>query len=320
MNKFRIGFAAAALAFGIISRLVLTTLFTPPLPFSIEIVDGFIACLAALVAVLLAYEFILKRFRDTAELLPLFSTVIWVVIVVSYFVLRYADKYQSSLSILVTGTFVGMGWWIQAITTAANARRSHTLNIIMASRTSSEYQIQTRNSSKIYLNCIIPPELAEWRQSPQKDEFKYAEVPTAIADAIHGTVYVLNYFEFLAQGIKYRDLDDCLLRECFASILGGLERRGFHIIIEAQKTDQRNFEGLLRLCKEWNGESYVERYRNNPDNAALGVRYPAGEELDAIIFAKKANDQNKPEQEKGSTQPTLATEDGVKVNSDADGG
>ncbi|TPG76293.1 DUF4760 domain-containing protein [Pseudomonas arsenicoxydans] len=312
MNNFRIGAAAAAFILGITARLIFTYLIPPPLPFPIDIVDAFIVLTGAMVAVFSAYEFILVRYRDTAELLPMFSAVIWTVIVSSYLILRYLPAYQTSLSILSTGVFIGMGWWIQAINTAANSRRSHTLNIIMASRTSTEYQQQTRASSKLYLTQVIPPELAEWRTCPQKDEYRYTDVPTDIIDAMNGTVYVLNYFEFLAQGIKYRDLDACLLRECFSGILAGLERRGFHLIIEAQKSDQRNYEGLIALNKEWNGESTVERYRTNPDNSALGTRYPAGEELQNILFAKKPQTTDQPADASG---PSLATADGVPVGS-----
>lgn len=317
MNNFKIGFAASAFILGIGVRFLLSAFFLQPLPFRIDFVDAFIVVSGALTAVFLAYEFILDRYRDTAEMLPLFSGVICTVIVSSYVILRYAPEYQASLSILVTGVFVGMGWWIQAINTAANSRRSHTLNIIMASRTSTEYQQQTRASSKLYLDCVVPQELAEWRSNPNKPEYQHTDVPLDISDAIHGTVYVLNYFEFLAQGIKYRDLDACLLRECFAGILAGLERRGFHIIVEAQKTDPRTFEGLIRLTKEWNGESVVERYRTNPDNAAVGVRYPEGEALERILNAKPGSKVTAHLNASTSQPPSAANDVDTEANSAA---
>ncbi|QRK85091.1 DUF4760 domain-containing protein [Pseudomonas granadensis] len=310
MNKFWIGVSATCFILGIIIRLVLLYSFPAPLPFPLDIVDAFMVASGGLTAVMAVHQFIKSKYADTAEMLPLFSTIIWTVIVSSYVILRYAPTYQTSLSILVTGTFVGMGWWIQAITTAANTRRTHTLNIIMASRTSSEYQEQTRNSGKIYRASAVCAELAEWRFSPNKDEFKYTEVPDAIDKAISGTIYVLNYFEFLAQGIKYRDLDDCLLRECFSAILAGIERRGFHLIIEAQKGSPTAFEGLIRLTKEWNGESCVEKYRSNPDNSAIGVRYPIGNELQDILNAKKPLDAADV-----PTIPTLVTNEGVLATS-----
>ncbi|RMH85243.1 DUF4760 domain-containing protein [Pseudomonas sp. AOB-7] len=289
-NNFKIGASFTAFILSIIFRLSFTYLITDPLPFSMGIVDAIIVAAGATLFVLSAYEFIHIRFPDTAEMLPLFAAIVWTVIVSSYIILRYQPNYQSSLSILVTAVFVGMGWWIQAISTAANARRTHTLNIIMASRTSSEYQEQTRKSAKHYRANVVPPELAEWRFSPNKEEFRYIDVPDDLNDSINGSVYVLNYFEFLAQGIKCRDLDEKLLKECFSGILKGVERRCFYIIIEAQKGDPACFEGIIFLSKRWNNESIVERYRSNPDGAALGPFYPASEALQKILQAKKRGD------------------------------
>lgn len=310
MSKFWIGVSATCFILGIVVRLVLRYTFPLPLPFPLDVIDAFMVASGALTVVMCVHQFIRSKYADTAEMLPLFSTIIWTVIVSSYVILRYAPAYQTSLSILVTGTFVGMGWWIQAITTAANTRRTHTLNIIMASRTSSEYQEQTRNSGKVYRSSAVCAELAEWRFSPNKEEFRYTDVPEEIEKAISGTIYVLNYFEFLAQGIKYRDLDDCLLRECFSVILAGIERRGFHLIIEAQKASPTAFEGVIRLTKEWNGESCIEKYRSNPDNSAIGVRYPIGSELQNILTAKKPPDMA----DAPPTQPTLVTNEGVVLN------
>ncbi|MGF0333491.1 DUF4760 domain-containing protein [Ectopseudomonas toyotomiensis] len=298
MTKFTIGASLAVFLLGAIIRAAFTTP-TATFPIDIQYLDALIVMAGTTCAVVTIYEFIVRKYPDTAEMLPLFSGIIWVVTFSSYLILRYQDTYQTSLSILVTGVFVGMGWWIQAITTAANARRTHTLNIIMASRTSTEYQTQTRDSSKLYRSSAIPQDLAEWRVNPNKDDFKYIQVPEDINDAINGTVYVLNYFEFLAQGIKFRDLDDCLLRECFCSILAGLERRGFHLIIEAQKVDPRAFEGVIRLAKDWNGESIVEKHRGNPSSAPIGPFYPDKDGMEKILNAKKhAQDQN-------GTQPEL---------------
>lgn len=297
MDKFKIGAAVTAFVLGVILRFI----FSDPsssLPFDIQYLDAAIVIAGSTLLVLSAYEFIIKKYPDTSEMLPLFCVIVWMVIFSSYLVLRYQPQYQTALSILVTGVFIGMGWWIQSITTAANARRTHTLNIIMASRTSTEYQTQTRCSSNLYRASAIPQELAEWRVNPHKDEFKYIDVPEDILTAINGTVYVLNYFEFLAQGIKFRDLDDCLLRECFCYILSGLERRGFHVIVEAQKADPRAFEGVLRLSKEWNGESLVEKFRSNPDNAPIGPLFPNREGMTAILEAKK------PKPSEPDTQPS----------------
>lgn len=286
MSKYLIGSAFASLVIGIISRIFFE-LASIPLPFSLGWIDFCIVLCTASSLGLSVYSLVLKKYPDTKEMLPLFSVIVCAVIVSSYLVLRYQDTYQTSLSILVTGVFVGMGWWIQSITSAAHSRRTHTLNIIMSSRTSTEYQTQSRNMSKVFRASAVPSELAEWRVDPHKDEFRDAEVPQDIKEALDGSVYILNYYEFLAQGIKFRDLDDCLLRECFSNILAGLERRNFHLIVEAQKSDQKAYEGVTRLTKEWCGESVVEKYRANPANAPIGPLFPGKEEVQMIMSAKR---------------------------------
>lgn len=286
MSKFFIGSTLSALILVIIFRVFFQAA-NIQLPFSLDWIDFFIVLLAATLLGLSGHSYIIKKYPDTREMLPLFSVILGGVIVSSYLVLRYHENYQTSLSILVTGVFVGMGWWIQSITSAADARRTHTLNTIMASRTSSEYQTQSRNMTKVLRGFAIAPELAEWRVNPNKEEFRYADVPQEIKDALDGSVYVLNYYEFLSQGIKYRDLDDCLLRECFSSILAGLERRNFHLILETQKSDPKAFEGVTRLTKEWCGESIVEKYRANPSNAPIGPLFPHKEEVHKILYTNK---------------------------------
>lgn len=57
-----------------------------------------------------------KKFPDTNELLPFFGLIVWVLLIVGYYVVRYNNNYQTSLSIIVAGSIAGMGWWIQFIT------------------------------------------------------------------------------------------------------------------------------------------------------------------------------------------------------------
>ncbi|MCI2965960.1 DUF4760 domain-containing protein, partial [Klebsiella quasipneumoniae] len=167
-----------------------------------------------------------NKFPDTNTLLPFFGVIVWSLLLLSYYVLRYKIEYQSALSIIVAGSIAGMGWWIQFITSAASDRRKHTLNIVLSTRTCSEYQTHLRNFTRLWRgNRHVPKELCEWRDDPDNPKFKDANVPDDVVKAINGLVYILNFFEFLAQGIKANDLDDKLLRECFCGFLEGLERR-----------------------------------------------------------------------------------------------
>ncbi|HFI7490240.1 TPA: DUF4760 domain-containing protein [Escherichia coli] len=187
-----------------------------------------------------------KKFPDTNELLPFFGLIVWVLLIVGYYVVRYNNNYQTSLSIIVAGSIAGMGWWIQFITSAASDRRKHTLNVVLSTRTCTEYQTNLRNFTHLWRgNRHIPKELCEWRDDPDNPKFQNANVPKEVVDGINGMLYILNFFEFLAQGIKANDLDDKLLRECFCGFLEGLERRAYFILSEAQKKDERFLKVLF---------------------------------------------------------------------------
>lgn len=222
-----------------------------------------------------------NKFPDTNSLLPLFGAIFWMLLNLGYYVLRYNDKYQTALSIIVAGSIAGMGWWIQFITSAASDRRKHTLNVVLSTRTCSEYQNHLRNYTRMWRgNRYVPKDLSEWRDDPDNPKFKNAKVPDDVVNGINGLLYILNFFEFLAQGIKANDLDDKLLRECFCGFLEGLERRAFFILSEAQNRDIRYFEGIVYLCKRWNDQkSLIEKHRHSAPPADLGICYPAQEEV-----------------------------------------
>ncbi|WP_435927548.1 DUF4760 domain-containing protein [Dryocola sp. BD613] len=273
-----------------IIRSVFTLIYPKALPFNMAIIDWLVVGAAAAAAISSIFCFIQKRYPDTSEFLPMFSMVCFLIVLIGYAILRYLPTYQTSLSIIVTGMLVGMGWWIQCITSAANTRRSHTLNMIINTRTSPEYQKQLRSSTRIYRGMrYVPQELSEWRCNPDKEEYKNMRVPEEYKDAINGLLYILNYFEFLAQGIKFKDLDDELLKECFSSFLKGIERRGFHMILESQKQDPAAFEGITYLSKKWNGSSFVEKHRANPNTGELGICYPTNELVELMVQGKDLN-------------------------------
>ncbi len=230
-----------------------------------------------------------NKFPDTNPLLPLFGGVVWVLFLLAYYVLRYNDAYQTALSIIVAGSIAGMGWWIQFITSAASDRRKHTLNVVLSTRTCTEYQTHLRNFTHLWRgNRHVPKELCVWRDDPDHPKFKNSKVPDEVVKGINGLVYLLNFFEFLAQGIKANDLDEKLLRECFCGFLEGLERRAFFILLEAQKRDERYFEGIIFLCKRWNNEkSLVEKHRHSTPPADIGICYPPQPEVMEMLGIKE---------------------------------
>lgn len=244
--------------------------------------------ISSLISLYSVYK-ISHKFPDTKTLLPLFSIVMWGLMLLSYWVLRYHKDFQTALSIIVAGSIAGMGWWIQYITSQASDRRKHTLNIVLSTRTCAEYQTHLRNFTHYWRgNRHAPKELCQWRDDPDNPKFKDAKVPEDLVKAINGLVYILNFFEFLAQGIKAKDLDDKLLRECFCGFLEGLERRAYFILSEAQKRDERIFEGIIYLCKNWNNEkSLVEKHRHSAPPSDIGSCYPPQIKILEILGVQK---------------------------------
>lgn len=247
-----------------------------------------------------------NKFPDTNALLPLFGIIMWSLMLLAYYVLRYNDSYQTALSIIVAASIAGMGWWIQFITSAASDRRKHTLNVVLSTRTCTEYQTHLRNFTHLWRgNRHAPKELCLWRDDPDNPKFKNANVPEDVVKAINGLLYILNFFEFLAQGIKANDLDDKLLRECFCGFLEGIERRAYFILSEAQKKDERVFEGIIFLCKRWNNEkSLVEKHRHSAPPVDIGICFPAQDEVMRMLgMQEPAKAKSKRRRKNRSTVP-----------------
>lgn len=286
---------------GLLSGILVTLLIAKTLLLTNSVATAewfypvFDAGLIVVLSSLLTLYFINKisnKFPDTNELLPFFGIVMWTLMLLAYYVLRYKDTYQTALSIIVAGSIAGMGWWIQFITSAASDRRKHTLNVVLSTRTCTEYQMHLRHYTHLWRgNRHVPKELCEWRDDPDNAKFKGAEVPEDVVKGINGLVYILNFFEFLAQGIKANDLDDKLLRECFCGFLEGLERRAFFILAEAQKRDERIFEGIIFLSKRWNNDkSLIEKHRHSAPPSDIGMSYPNQKEVMKMLGISDPND------------------------------
>lgn len=55
------------------------------------------------------------------------------------------------------------------------------------------------------------------------------------------------------------------------------------MILESQKQDPAAFEGIIYLSKKWNGSSFVETHRSNPNTVELGIPYPSNEIVEKMV-------------------------------------
>lgn len=247
------------------------------------------------------------KFPDTRTLSPVIASIFVALAVISYLILRYKPELQVALSILVSMTVVAMGWWVQSVITAKNARRQHTLNTILNTRASEIYQRHLVNYSRLIKDDrYLHPKVAEWFHKMNAAEFEKMKIPDELRDAVNGLNYVINYFEFLGLAIDQGDLDEALLRECFCGMLPKIESRGFHLIRHAQSKNEKFFCAFVDMVKRWSDQniSLVEKYRAKPSDAPLGEPFPSEAQVEKMLegesveltmscFSTKAEDKEK---------------------------
>lgn len=161
------------------------------------------------------------------------------------------------LGIVVSTLTIILGWLIHASLAARHQRRQHTLNVLLQTRMSTEYQSQARNLRCFYPpSSVIPQEVVEAyyenKLSSKKDEQKKLNVDAA--------VYFLNFYEFLAIGIRHGDLDEDVLFDSLSFIAKGL----YNKTINVMKWNKRNADTSVlsefeELVARWNNREKLSK-------------------------------------------------------------
>lgn len=140
------------------------------------------------------------------------------------------------------------GWIISAIVTMRNSIRQHTVTTLLSSRLSETYMSQTRLVNARYFS----PSGGLYRLNA-------AEVAASPPEAqIAALRYLLNYFEFIAVGIRYGDLDEKLLKNTLRGILCGVYEAAGPLVSQRRKPPagstavrSKTFEHLEWLYDRW---------------------------------------------------------------------
>jgi hypothetical protein len=109
---------------------------------------------------------------------------------------------------LATITGVVTGWAITSLVTLYSARRQHTISVLLQSRLSPAYQQRLRDITAAYptLPRVTRVALGDWND------------PDKVA-GLEAVKYLLNYFEFVAVGIRVGDLDEKTIRSCLENVV-----------------------------------------------------------------------------------------------------
>ncbi len=132
------------------------------------------------------------------------------------------------------------GWLFTNMISMRNLIRKHTIDTLLQSRLSSTYMRYADILSRHYTDF----------DSRRKANPALRESPTDHVD-VHALRYILNYFEFIAIGIKRGDLDDEMLRDSLKSILRKNVEMSIHWIRRAQLDNPKLYVNLLWLHHHW---------------------------------------------------------------------
>ena len=135
------------------------------------------------------------------------------------------------------------GWLIAGIINLRNSIRQHTISTLLQSRLSATYMQYADKLSKHYGDYE-----ARKRADPDLEENA-----TDNADIL-ALRYILNYFEFIAIGIKRGDLDEGMLRDSLRGILLKNVSMSMPWIRAEQRQSARLYENLLWLHGRWKPE------------------------------------------------------------------
>lgn len=132
---------------------------------------------------------------------------------ITYVELRHSTfNFQATHWLSLAGVIAALSQWaITSVLTLYNARRQHTITVLLQSRLSPAYQQRLRDVVKGYptMPAISKVAVGDWND-PAKLE------------ALEGIKYLLNYFEFVAIGIRIGDLDEATMRRSLADIVMAL--------------------------------------------------------------------------------------------------
>lgn len=161
------------------------------------------------------------------------------------------SKLTPFVAFLSAITAVG-GWVFTSRIQIINATKTHAMQVLMNSRTSTAYVAKVDEAMK--LRKRIMDENGWTENDPVKiSSERYLRLTAEERSAVH---YLLNFLEFIAVGVRHANLDEDMIKGSFKSILTN-NYLTFHPIIEhIRKSSPSNYVELEVLHKRWDENSH----------------------------------------------------------------
>jgi len=123
-------------------------------------------------------------------------------------------KSETATAILLGAFFATVGWLYTGYQTTRNARKSHTMTILVQLRNSETFQkhriaVLARFPSGRKVTADDLPALRSETVDPQ----------TQRPPTLESIIYIANYYEFISVGVKTGDLDREMIQQTLRAIL-----------------------------------------------------------------------------------------------------
>lgn len=177
-------------------------------------------------------------------------------------------KLQNLPEIIIPVWIAAVGWFLQVQGARKAQRTQNSFEFIMQTRTSVEFSNKARSLLIVYPPGIsvpitdeayfppasiaqLGPKMAAFTREANIDKKELLETEIRKYEAIDALKYMLNLYEFMAQGIRAGDLDEDLLYETVSYVVINLYERSKVFIEDRRKTDVLVFEHLEELVQRW---------------------------------------------------------------------
>ncbi|WP_327857620.1 DUF4760 domain-containing protein [Acinetobacter guillouiae] len=161
------------------------------------------------------------------------------------FALGSEEHNSSNVILILLGTLAAvLGWLFTSRGQDLNSRRSHSIQTLMSSRLSEAYANHSNFATGVYTKL----------KDKHGDHYiltieDFESLEQLERNAI---IYQLNYFEFIAVGIRYGDLDENLIKNTLKTIIYTNVTFFGKIIADKRTKSPTIYEHLTSLNKRWN--------------------------------------------------------------------
>lgn len=193
------------------------------------------------------------------------NLLVWKVGFIDYDFLGYNLREQDNKTkiiplITIMATIVAVcGWIFTSRVQIINAVKGHSMQVLMNSRTSTVYMQKVDATIKIRRDLILESTKSGDTAAEQKAVLTVEKYENLGNDEKSSVIYMLNFLEFVAIGIRHYNLDEQLLKGSLKSILHSNYRLYSPVIKHLRSIDgDKTFLQIELLHSRWEEKSLIK--------------------------------------------------------------